>query len=172
MLRGHGLWAVLGVVAVAFSSSALAGPYSGQWQDSQPGNGKCALVVDPSNHIYLDASDAPFTNGRSAITSFTLVPAGWEFVLPVDLPSGGSATPTAITYSDSLGFQGAWDLGAIAPSSQYDFLRNFHGSFSTMTYTTYGGSQVRTFDFGFPFPEPSGLSILALGAILGLRRPR
>jgi hypothetical protein len=128
--------------------------------------------VDPFNHIYIDGADAPPTNGRSAITSFTLVPAGWQFVLPADVPSGGSATPTAITYSDSLGLQGAWDFGAIAPNSQYDSARNFYGGFSSMTYTVYGSSSVRIFDYAFPVPEPSGLSILAVVAMLGLRRRR
>jgi hypothetical protein len=160
------------LVAVSLSSSALAGPYSGPIRDPWPGDGICALIVDDWNHIYVDAADAPPTNGRSAITSFNLVPAGWQFVLPADVPSGGSATPTAITYSDSLGLQGAWDFGAIAPESQYDSARNFAGSFSTMTYTVYGSSTVRTFEYSAPFPEPSASSIFAAAAMMGLRRAR
>jgi hypothetical protein len=88
------------------------------------------------------------------------------------VPSGGSATPTAITYSDSLGLQGTWNLGAIAPDSRYDGYRNFLGFFSTMNYTVYGSSSVRTFEYGFPLPEPTGLSILAVAAVMALRRRR
>src|SRR3954471_6484327 len=101
-----------------------------------------------------------------------LVPSGWQFVLPADVPSGGSATPTSITYGDILGLQGGWDFGAITPNSQYDSGRNFHGTFSSMTYTVYGSPTVRTFEFGFPIPEPSGLSVLAAVALMGLRRGR